>query len=139
MDVHPQFEYKYIVIDVGCNSQYPVGVRFGIRDRRDSSRYRHPPRLVPTGSVDKVLLTGGKNLTLFQSVGLVVIGLGVALGAGVPILMYELYFESKFARYGYSGSLSDRVIACAIILWGAVMLFNGLLGIARRAMRKNQR
>jgi hypothetical protein len=135
---YPQFKCKYIVIDVGSNSQYPAEMRFGITGRRDRQRHGNPPRLVPTGSVDKVLLTGGKNLTLFQSVGLVVIGLGVALGAGVPIIVNELYFESKFARYGYSGSLPDRVIGSAIILWGAVMLFNGLLGIARRIRRRNQ-
>jgi hypothetical protein len=44
------------------------------------------PRLVPTGSVDKVLLTGRKNLTLFQSVGLAVVGLAFALGIGVLVL-----------------------------------------------------
>ena len=35
---------------------------------------------------DKVLLTVGKNLTLFQSVGWAVVGLAFALGIGVPVL-----------------------------------------------------
>jgi hypothetical protein len=113
-------------------------MRFGITDRWDRQHHGNLPRLVPTGSVDKVLLTGGRNLTLFQSVGLVVIGLGVALGAGVPILLNEIYLESRLARYGYHRSLSMMVLGSAFILWGAVMIFNGLLGIARRIWKRNQ-
>ena len=90
---------------------------------------------MPTGSVDKVLLTGGKNLTLFQSVGLAVIGVGFALGIGVPLLLNEFYLESKWARYGYHRSLPFMVLGGGMILWGAVMVLNGLLGIARRIQR----
>jgi hypothetical protein len=88
--------------------------------------------------VDKVLLTGGKNLTLFQSVGLVMIGFGVALGIGVPILVNESYLVSRLARFGYQGSLSDRLVATAFLLWGVVMIFNGFLGIARRIRNKSR-
>jgi hypothetical protein len=98
-------------------------------------RHGDAPRLVPTGSVDKVLLTGGKNLTLFQSVGLAVIGVGFALGIGVPLLLNEFYLESKWARYGYHRSLPFMVLGGGMILWGAVMVLNGLLGIARRIQR----
>jgi hypothetical protein len=135
---YPQFEYKYIVIDVGSNSQYPVEMRFGITDRRDRHRHGNPPRLIPTGSVDKVLLTGGKNPTLFQSVGLAVVGLCFALGIGVPILLNEFYLESQLARYGYHRSLPVTVFGSAMILWGTVMIFNGLLGVVRRIRKSNQ-
>jgi len=85
-----------------------------------------------------VLLIGGKNLTLFQSVGLAVVGLGFALGIGVPLLLNEFYLESQIARYGYHRSLPVMVLGVAMILWGAVMIFNGLLGVARRLQRRNR-
>jgi hypothetical protein len=113
-----------------------IEMRFGITERREHPW--RPPRLIPTGSFDKVLLTGGKNLTLFQSVALVVTGLGVALGAGVPILVHESYLESQLGRFGYHRSLPSIVLGGAFILWGAVMSFNGLLGIARRIWNRTR-
>jgi len=97
-----------------------------------AKRHGDVPRLVPRGSVDKVLLIGGKTLTLFQSVGLAVVGLCFALGIGVPIILNEFYLESQIARYGYHRSLPIMVFGSVMILWGTVMAFNGLLGIARR-------
>jgi hypothetical protein len=115
-----------------------IEMRFGITERGGRQYPPKAPRLVRTGSFDRVLLTGGKNLTLFQSVALVVTGLGVALGAGVPILVHESYLELQLGRFGYHRSLLSIVLGCAFILWGAVMFFNGLLGIARRIWKRNR-
>jgi len=120
------------------NRSMLIEMRFGITDRRNRQRPWKAPRLVPTGSFDKVLLTGGKNLTLFQSVALAVTGLAIAVGVGVPIFVHESYLESQLGRYGYHRSLSDTVIASAFVLWGVVMIFNGLLGIARRLWTRNR-
>jgi hypothetical protein len=106
------------------------------RKKHDAASY--PPKLVPTGSFDQVLLIGGKNLTLFQSVALVITALAVAFGVGVPIILHELYLKSQLGRYGYSRSLSSMLVATAFILWAAVMLINGLLGIARHILTKHQ-
>ncbi len=75
-----------------------------------------PPRLVPTGSLDKVLLTGGKNLSVFQSVGLLVFAV---LGLGVGILLVRVD-GVWFVMWG-----------CALSLWGLVMLFNGSKALIR--------
>src|ERR1700685_2864057 len=64
---------------------------------------KDPPSLVPTSSFNKVLLVGGKNLTLFQSVGLLVLAL-VALGIGVSLLAVRVFW---FAMWG-----------SALTLWG---------------------
>jgi hypothetical protein len=134
----PQFEYRYIVIDVPNNSQYAIEMSFGIHAHRNHDDAEPSPKLVPTGSFDKVLLTGGKNLTLFQSIALIITGFGVALGAGVPIIVNETYLESQLGRYGYHRSLSSMIVGSMFILWGAAMLFNGLLGIARRIRKRHQ-
>jgi hypothetical protein len=113
-------------------------MRFGIRDRRNHHDAQKPPRLVPTGSFDKVLLTGGKNLTTFQSVALIITGFGVALGAGVPIIVMEHHWESEFARYGYSGNSADKIVGSVIILWGIFMIFNGSRGIVRQILKRSR-
>ena len=133
--------YSVIVIFQYCLNPGPargLEIKLEMTDTRHQRHSGDVPRLVPTGSVDKVLLTGGKNLTLFQSVGLVMIGFGVALGIGVPILVNESYLVSRLARFGYHGSLWDRLVATAFLLSGAVMIFNGLLGIARRIRNKSR-
>jgi len=107
-------------------------------DRRDRHHPGHPPRLAPTGSVDRVFLIGGKNLTPFQSVGLAVVGLCFALGVGVPLLVNESYLESQLARFGYHRSLAVMVFGSVMILWGGVMIPNGLLGISRRIWKRNR-
>jgi hypothetical protein len=88
--------------------------------RQTKNRAKTLPRLVPTGSLNKVLLVGGKNLTLLQSVGLLVFGV-LALGTGAVLLRIG---ELWFVLWGF-----------AISLWGLVMLFNGSRG-AIRAIRK---
>jgi hypothetical protein len=84
---------------------------------------KDPPSLVPTSSFNKVLLVGGKNLTLFQSVGLLVLAL-VALGIGVSLLAVRVFW---FAMWG-----------SALTLWGFVMLFNGSKGVVV-VLRRNNR
>ena len=113
-------------------------MKAGATDRRKHREASHPPKLVPTGSFDKVLLTGGKNLTLFQSVALVITALAVAFGVGVPIVLHEFYLESQLGRYGYSRSWLSMLLATAFILWAAVMLINGLLGVTRQILKKHQ-
>jgi uncharacterized membrane protein len=84
-------------------------------------------KFVPLGSVDRVLLTGGKNLTMFQSVGIAVVGLCIALGVGVPILVSELSLESTFGR-----RVSELVLGSGFILLGLLMIANGFVGIVRK-------
>ena len=81
------------------------------------------PRLVPTGNVDEVLLTGkshGKNLTLFQSVGLAVLGLCVVLGIGVSAIAGEFSLQSRFERTGltYTKDLRFGILMCLLGEYG---------------------
>jgi len=72
-----------------------------------------------------VLLVGGKNLTMFQSIGLVFIGLcfvSVGLICGIG-----------FGLHGYTVYL--LLFAAGITLWGALMIINGLRCIAGRLFR----
>lgn len=82
----------------------------------------HPPKLVPAGSVNRVLLLGGKNLTVFQSVGLLFIG--VCVGAiGGSLLVEFRHFDAIYLLL--AGTL--------LFLWGLLMIFNGARGIVRRS------
>jgi len=92
-----------------------------------------PPKLLPAGSVNRVLLVGAKNLTIFQSVGLMFIGVCVSAGVGGLILVGE---------FGFGAGASDHadavyllLFAGAMILWGVVMFVNGARGVARRIRR----
>jgi hypothetical protein len=91
-----------------------------------------PPKLLPAGSVNRVLLSGAKNLTIFQSVGLMFIGV-VAGGVGGRVLVGE---------FGFGAGASDHadavyllLFAGAMTLWGVVMFVNGARGVARRIRR----
>jgi hypothetical protein len=99
-------------------------------NRHDS---KAPKRLVPTGSVDEVLLTGStgsKSLTLFQSIGLTITGLGVALGVGAMLIASELHLESTFDRdYG------QLFVGGVFLLWGIVMFVFGFVGVAKIARK----
>jgi len=90
-------------------------------------------RLVPAGSVNRVLMVGGKNLTTFQSLGLTLIGLCVAGGIGAPILVSEHLF-------GKEGDHSEVFLlllgAALIVLWGIAMVVNGLRGVVRNIGRR---
>jgi len=92
------------------------------------------PKILPAGSVNRVLLVGGKNLTMFQSVGLIFIGICVAGGVG------GLIFVTEFGSGGTGHSYAFYLIffGCVMILWGTVMVANGILGIARRMRDSKQ-
>jgi hypothetical protein len=92
-----------------------------LENERRANRQSLPPKLVPTGSVDRVLLVGGKSLTLFQSIGVLVFAV-LSLGIGVPMLRIGGVW---FDLWGF-----------AMSLWGLVMLFNGCKGIIRAILRK---
>jgi hypothetical protein len=118
-----------------------VAVRFKFEmTSQQDERYRDSPkapkRLVPTGSVDEVLFTGstgGKSLTLLQAVGLMITGLGVALGVGAVLIAGELHLESTFDRdYGqlFAGG--------AFLLWGIAMLVFGFVGVVKIIRKRKQ-
>lgn len=93
-----------------------------------------PPKLLPAGSVDRVMLLGGKNLTTFQSIGLIFIGICVTGGIGGLMYVAEFGFETGAGDHGHAFYL--LFLATAAILWGLVMIVNGFRGLARRAFRK---
>jgi hypothetical protein len=90
------------------------------------------PELIPAGSVDRVFLIGGKNLTMFQSIVLVVTGICLAGGFG-GVLFTE--FDSTLKFEDHLGSFYLLLLEGAMALWGLVMVFNGIRGIARRLRR----
>ena len=81
-----------------------------------------PTKLVPAGSVNRVLLLGGKNLTVFQSLGLMFMGLCIA-GIGGSLV---------HASGGRLDAIYFLVAGVLLLLWGLVMFLNGVLGVARR-------
>jgi hypothetical protein len=91
-----------------------------------------PPKLLPAGSVNRVLLIGAKNLTIFQSVGLMFIGV-VAGGVGGLFLVGEFGFGA--AANGHTDAVYLLLFAGVMILWGVVMLVNGARGVAGRIRR----
>jgi len=100
--------------------------------KQQSDRSQHglegPPKLLPTGSVDRVLLIGGKNLTMFQSIGLLFIGLCV-VSLGLV----------GWVEFGFHGDAVYLLLfAAAVTLWGAVMIVNGIRSIAGRLCRSKQ-
>jgi hypothetical protein len=105
--------------------------------RKQNERQRgsdRPPKLLPAGSVNRVFLIGGKNLTMFQSVGLMFIGICVAGGVGGLILVGEFGFRA--GAKDHTDAVYLLLFAGAMILWGVVMFVNGVRGVARRIRRK---
>src|SRR5215472_12294853 len=84
----------------------------------------HPPKLVPAGSVNRVLLLGGKNLTMFQSLRLLFIGACVA-GIGGSFFLILFRGEQFYA-------IEFLVATALLFVWGLVMLFNGVRGVVRQ-------
>jgi hypothetical protein len=76
-------------------------------------------------TIDRVLFLGGDDLTLFQSVGLVCVGLAVLLFVVFPITIYEFQLASEYR------GLAGPYIAVAMSLWALAMIFNGAVGIQR--------
>lgn len=102
------------------------------------------PRLVPTGNVDDVLLTGkshGKNLTLFQSIGLAGLGLLVAI-CGVSTIAYQFTGQSQWvwARTGmsYGKNYSSIAWGIGISLLGGMWTVMGLIGVAKAIRRREK-
>ena len=98
-------------------------------------------RLVPTGNVDEVLLTGkrrGKDLTLFQSVGLAVFGVCVVLGIGIPMIVGESVLRSKFESIGLSYPKDFRSILSGILMCilGAAWMVMGFIGVVKTRKRR---
>jgi type IV secretory pathway TrbL component len=104
-----------------------------IHDQAQRS-FHKVPKLVPAGSVNRVLLIGGKNLTMFQSVGLMFIGVCVAAGVGGLLFVAEFGFEAKSGDHTYAIYL--LLAGSALVLWGLVMFINGLRGVVRRIWRR---
>lgn len=83
-----------------------------------------PPKLIPTGSLNKVLLIGGKNLSVFQCIGLIFIGI-CAVGIGSPLVLDELRAEDH-------GDFYLPLLGFGAITWGVMMIANGISGIIRK-------
>jgi len=99
------------------------------------------PRLVPTGNVDEVLLTGkshGKELTPFQSIGLALLGLWFVIFSGIPQMAHEFILESKSqgVHTSYPMDLSDILWHSLMCLLGGVWLVLGLVGVTKVARKK---
>lgn len=108
------------------------------------NRRRGAPQLVPTGNVDEVLLTGrsrGKNLTLFQSIGLAVFGVCVVLGIGVSAIASEFVLRAKFERLNlvYPGFSKGVLFGSLICLLGGAWIVMGLFGVYKIVRRTKQR
>jgi hypothetical protein len=99
------------------------------------------PRLVPTGNVDDVLSTGksrGKDLTLFQAIGLAVFGLFFVLCAGVPTIVFQFALQSDFGRMRipYAKDYSSLLYGILMCLLGGIWIVMGLVGVAKAVRRK---
>src|SRR5579859_2144725 len=109
------------------------------KDRHDA-----PPRLVPTGNVDEVLLTGksrGRDLTLFQSVGLAVFGVCLVLGIGIPMIVSESLLQSEFERMGlsYPKNFNSIVIGALMCILGAAWIVMGSIGVVKIRRRSRSK
>jgi len=98
-------------------------------------------RLVPTRNVDEVLLTGkrrGKDLTLFQSVGLAVFGVCVVLGIGIPMIAVESVLQSRFESIGLSYPKDFRSILLGILMCilGTAWMVLGFIGVVKTRKRR---
>jgi hypothetical protein len=108
-----------------------------------TNKRRDARRLVPTGNVDDVLLTGkshGKDLTRFQAIGLAVFGLCVVLGVGVPSIVFESALQSDFERIGvpYSRNFSSILFGSLMCLLGGAWIAMGLLGLYKVSRRSKR-
>jgi hypothetical protein len=105
-------------------------------DNRHREASKAPKSLVPTGSVDEVLFTGlagGKSLTLFQSLGLMIIGIAVAIGVGALIIAGELHLEATFDR-----DFGQLFVGGALVLWGLTMLVFGSVGVVKIVWKRRR-
>lgn len=99
-------------------------------DGRRQGLEGQPSLLPPVSAGNRVLLLGGKNLTVFQSAGLMFIGVCVAGGVGGLIFVAEFGFGAGSGDHTYA--LYLLCFASLMILWGLAMFVNGVRGIVRR-------
>ena len=90
---------------------------------------RTPP--TPRIPLDHILFRGGDDLTTFQSVGLLLIGLAFVIFIGLPIFIYLCVRPDQ-------RDLQGIVICAGMTLWGLVMMMNGLAAILRRKKQDRQ-
>jgi hypothetical protein len=108
------------------------------------TRHKYPPTRVPTGNVDEVLLTGkrrGKDLTLFQALGLAVVGFCVLFGIGIPAIILEFHSQPEFQKLGLSFPTNVNTILIGILmcLLGTSWVAIGLIGAVKAARRESRR
>lgn len=101
-------------------------------------KQRDAPRLVPTGNVDDVLLTGksrGRSLTLFQSIGLSIFGLCFVFGVGIPAIVFEFRLQSQFQKLSlpYQKRIDSLLFGIIFCLLGTSWLVLGLIGVVKAA------
>jgi len=87
----------------------------------------HPPKLLLAGSVNRVLLLGGKKLSMFQSFGLMFVGVCV-VGIGTSFFVVEF----RSGGGDHLNAIYFLIFAALLIVWGLVMCFNGVRGILKR-------
>jgi len=79
--------------------------------------------------LDHILFKGGTNLTMFQSVGLLSIGLAFILFIGLPLFLWQWWRPDQ--------RNIQAIVACATMtLWGVVMVGNGIAAIFHHKKRK---
>lgn len=94
-------------------------------DKLVRANTREPvPKLIPTGSLNKVLLIGGKNLSVFQRIGLIFIGI-CASGIGGSLVINEFRTADHLDFY-------LLLLGVGMITWGVMMIANGISGIIRK-------
>jgi len=97
----------------------------------------HPPKLLPAGAFNRVLLLGGKNLSAFQSFGLMFIGVCVA-GLGASFFVTEFRSGAGAGAGDHFYAIYFLIAAALLVVCGVVMFFNGVRGVVRR-LRLKQR
>lgn len=82
-------------------------------------------RRSPKIPLDHILFRGGTDLTMFQSIGLLAIGLAFIIFVGLPIFIY-LYTRPD------RRTVQGIFICGGMTLWGLVMVVNGAISILKR-------
>ena len=80
--------------------------------------------------LDHILFRGGTDLTMFQSVGLLSIGLAFIVFIGLPMFLY-MYTQPD------RRTLQGIVIFIAMTLWGLVMVVNGIISISKAHKKRH--
>jgi hypothetical protein len=86
------------------------------------------PEKIP---LDHILFRGGTDLTMFQSIGLVVIGLAFIIFVGLPIFIYQ-YIRPEQRDF------RGMFVCGGVTIWGLVMIVNGVIAIRRRLTKTDR-